>query len=163
MAGEVVTKAVVSVTEMARMVGLSRARFYQLVRRGTFPPADPDPASRRPCYGEEKQRLVLEARRRNCGVDGRPVLFYCRRKDAGVKRAAARPVTPKPRPTPDAGRHTALLDGLAALNVTATPAEVEPVLAELFPGGAEGVDPGEVIGAVFRRLRRQNPADRPGR
>ena len=43
MAVEVVAKMAVSVTEMARMLGLSRARFYQLVRSGTFPAADHDP------------------------------------------------------------------------------------------------------------------------
>ena len=31
------TKVAVSVAEMARMVGLSRARFYQLRRAGVFP------------------------------------------------------------------------------------------------------------------------------
>ena len=73
MSVELVTKAAVSVTEMARMVGLSRARFYQLVKKATFPSADHDLATGRPCYLEEKQRLILEARRRNCGVDGKPI------------------------------------------------------------------------------------------
>ncbi len=33
-----VHKSAVSVSEMARMVGLSRARFYQLMTEGVFPP-----------------------------------------------------------------------------------------------------------------------------
>ena len=45
MSDEIVSKMAVSVTEMARMVGLSRARFYQLVRAGTFPPPDREPAT----------------------------------------------------------------------------------------------------------------------
>ena len=48
MSGDIMTKAAVSVTEMARMAGLSRARFYQLVKKGTFPPADQDHATERP-------------------------------------------------------------------------------------------------------------------
>src|ERR1700686_3066726 len=91
----IVSKSVVSVTEMARMVGLSRARFYQLVRRGTFPPADEDPVTKRPFFTEEKQRLILEARRRNCGVDGKAILFYSRRKDFGTTKAAPPPMKPK--------------------------------------------------------------------
>jgi transposase len=87
MADNIVTKSAVSVTEMARMVGLSRARFYQLVRRGTFPSADQDAVTGRPCYFEEKQRQVLEVRRRNCGVDGTPILFYSRRRDLGQVKA----------------------------------------------------------------------------
>ena len=92
MSDNIVTKSAVSVTEMARMVGLSRARFYQLVRRGTFPPADQDAVTGRPCYFEEKQRQVLEVRRRNCGVDGKPLLFYSRRRDLGQPKAAPRPL-----------------------------------------------------------------------
>lgn len=161
MSGDIVTKAAVSVTEMAKMVGLSRARFYQLVRKGSFPPADQDPISKRPCFFEAKQRQILEARRRNCGVDGRPVLFYCRRNDAGQKRAASRPTIGKVKEVVQ--KYTDLIDGLAALNVTVTVAQVEPLVKELFPGGTDGVDPGEVIRAVFLRIQRQNPGDKPRR
>lgn len=38
MADNIVTKSAVSVTEMAKIVGLPRARFYQLIRRGTSHP-----------------------------------------------------------------------------------------------------------------------------
>jgi hypothetical protein len=69
-------KAAISVTEMAKAVGLSRARFYQLIRRGTFPPPDKEQVTGRPCYFEEGQRRCLEVRRRNCGVDGKPLLFF---------------------------------------------------------------------------------------
>ena len=137
MSENIVTKSIVSVTEMARMVGLSRARFYQLVKRGTFPPADQDELTKRPCYQEEKQRQILEARRRNCGVDGKPILFYSRRRDVGQPKA--------PRPTVEkmksvVNKYTNLIDGLEALNVTTTIAQVEPILKELFPNGTDGFD-----------------------
>lgn len=161
MSENIVTKAAVSVTEMARMVGLSRARFYQLVKKGTFPVADQDNATERPCYLEAKQRQILEARRRNCGVDGKPILFYCRRNDAGQKRTPARPTVGKVKEV--ITKYRDLIDGLAALNVTATVAQVEPIVKELFPSGTDGVDPGEVIRAVFLRIQRQNPGDKQGR
>ena len=63
------TKAAVTVAEMSRMCGLSRARFYQLIGN-TFPWPVYDVATRRPFYDEEAQRMCLEVRRRNCGVDG---------------------------------------------------------------------------------------------
>ena len=161
MSGNIVTKAAVSVTEMARMVGLSRARFYQLVKRGTFPPADQDAASKRPCYFEEKQRQVLEARRRNCGVDGKPIHFYSRRNDAGQSRTAPRPASGKSKVV--VKEYADLIDGLAALNVSVTVAEVEPLVKELFPSGTDGIDPGGVIRAVFLRIQRQHPGGKPGR
>ena len=53
-ANENQTKAAVSVAEMATMVGLCRARFYQLVGT-TFPWPQYDVATRRPFYNEELQ------------------------------------------------------------------------------------------------------------
>ena len=44
-----------------------------------------------------------------------------------------------------------------------TVAEVEPLVKELFPSGTDGVDPGEVIRAVFLGIQRQNPGDKQGR
>lgn len=160
MSVEIVTKSAVSVTEMARMVGLSRARFYQLVKKGTFPVADQDTVSNRPCYLEEKQRQILESRRRNCGCDGKPILFYSRRTDAGQKRTTTRPTIEKVKEV--VKKYTDLIDGLAALNVTASIAQVEPLLKELFPTGTDGLDSGEVIRAVFLRIRRQDSAGSVG-
>src|SRR6478736_5302516 len=75
---QIQTRAAVTVAEMARMVGLSRARFYQLI--GTaFPHPLYDVATRRPVYTEEFQLTCLEVRRRNCGIDGKAILFYVRR------------------------------------------------------------------------------------
>jgi len=153
MSENIVSKSVVSITEMARMVGLSRARFYQLVRKGTFPTADKDQLTSRPCYFQEKQAQILEARRLNCGVDGKPILFYSRRRDLGESKAKPRDEKPKTKTNPYAD----LIDGLSALGINASVAQVEPVVKELFPQGTDGVDLGEIIRAVFVRIRRQNP------
>jgi plasmid maintenance system antidote protein VapI len=153
MSDEIVSKMAVSVTEMARMVGLSRARFYQLVRAGTFPPPDREPATERPCYCEEKQRTCLEVRRRNCGIDGRPILFYSRRRDFGTKK----PKPAKPKLEAKRGDVAALLDGLNALGLTtATAAQVQQVIDEKYPSGTAGMDHCEVLKAVFLEIRRRN-------
>ncbi len=154
MRADIQTKAVVCVAEMARMVSLSRARFYQLVQAGTFPPPLYDVRTRRPIYTEEAQRVVLDVRRRNCGVDGRPVLFYAR---------GPRPMAPaKPPRTknakPSSKGQADLIDGLGALGLmTATTAQVEAALKELYPSGTDHVDWGDVLRAVFLHLKRQNP------
>lgn len=154
---KVETKAVVAVSEMARMVGLSRARFYELVRAGVFPAAVY--ASGRPVYTEELQQVCLEVRRRNRGVNGEPVLFYARRVGA--------PATPKKRPSkvPAARKDIAgLLEGLKALGLTAaTGAQVEQVTRELYSGGTVALEQAEVLRAVFLELRRRNSADSVGR
>ena len=103
-------KEAVSVAEMARMVGLSRARFYQLI--GT---AFPNPvyyvSSRRPFYDQEAQRLCLEVRRRNCGIDGKPILFYARHAPKAV---------PTKRRVQNLNME--LLDGLRSLGLVASAA-----------------------------------------
>lgn len=156
MSGE--TKAVVTVSEMARMVHLSRARFYQLVRKGVFPA--PVYQAGRPVYTEDIQAVCLEVKKKNRGVNGEPVLFYSRRPVERVKRTPGR--ASKPSPKNEAVE--ALLDGLNALGLTTvTGAQVDKVTSELFPQGTDGLDQGEVLRAVFLYLKRQNPGDNVGR
>jgi len=52
-------KAAVSVSEMARIVGLSRSRFYGLVNEGVFPPPVYDLRTRRPFYDLDLQQRCL--------------------------------------------------------------------------------------------------------
>jgi hypothetical protein len=136
------TKAVVSVSEMARMVGLSRQRFHQLMQAGVFPP--PQRHEGRPFYDEPTQQQCLEVRRRNCGANGQVVLFYSHRQATPIKPTK---VSPAPSPHPD------LLDGLKALGLAAvTAADVGAAVKTLFPQGIEGVEEGEVIKGVFLYL-----------
>src|ERR1700675_373057 len=145
MSEQIETKAAVTVAEMARMCGLSRSRFYQLI--GTaFPQPERQPETGRPIYTEEQQQVCLEVRRRNCGIDGKPVLFYARR----LPSAPVKPRTPKPKLEAKKGDVLALVEGLNALGLaTATAAMVQRITEELYPKGTEGLDQGEVLRAVF--------------
>jgi hypothetical protein len=145
------TKAVVTVSEMARMVGLSRARFYQLVRDGVFPQPVYDKG--RPVYTEDQQQVCLEVRKKNRGVNGEPVLFYARRRGTEPAKRKRR-ADPLPARNKDIA---ALLDGLNALGLTtATAAQVERVTKELFPKGTGGLDQGEILKRVFLHLNKSN-------
>jgi hypothetical protein len=153
------TKAAVTVAEMARMCGLSRSRFYQLI--GTaFPHPIYDVATRRPVYTEAQQEVCLEVRRRNCGIDKKPILFYARR----LGTTPIRPKQTKPKLEPKRKDVAGLVEGLNALGLTtATAAEVQKVTQELFPKGTEGMDRGEVLRAVFLHLKRRNSSDNVGK
>jgi hypothetical protein len=147
------TKAVVSISEMARMVGLSRSRFHQLIGT-TFPWPLYDVSTRRPFYDEMLQHSCLEARRRNCGIDGKPVLFYSRRTINFVRQ----PNKIKP---PKHNQHTDLLDGLKGLGlVNVTAAQVDEAVKKLFPHWEEGSDQSGVLRVVFLHLKRQNTKDK---
>ncbi len=154
------SKTVVSIAEMARMVGLSRARFYQLVGEGIFPSPLYSVHTRRPFFSEEMQQVCMDVRKRNCGVNGKPILFYAARRPLGQQ--------PKPLKKPKAepkqrNQYADLLDGLRSLGLDVTVAQVEPVVKELFPAGIQNLDSGEVIRGVFLRMKRQNSTDKVGR
>ena len=103
------TKAIVTVSEMARMCGLSRARFYQLQKAGVFPA--PTYQEGRPVYTEEQQLVCLEVRKKNRGVNNKPVLFYARRIITTEPVKTVRLNKPSPQQKKDV---TNLLDGLNA-------------------------------------------------
>ena len=151
------TKAVVTVSEMARMCGLSRSRFYQLI--GTTFPEPLIDDKKRPYYSEELQAVCLEVRRRNCGIDGKPILFYARR----LGTAPTKPKKAKA-PTTANPQHADMLEGVRSLGIASvTAADIAKALKEIFPSGVENQDDGEILRAVFLHLKRKNRADKVGR
>ncbi len=150
-------KAAISVAEMARMVGLSRGRFYQLIG-STFPHPIYDATTRRPFYDAELQALVLDVRKRNCGVDGRPVLFYAKRTPLVPSRRPLKPTKKNVSP-PVSDQHNDLIDGLRALGLFAlTTSQVDVAVKSLYPSVVNGTDQGDVLRAVFLHLRVQESA-----
>jgi hypothetical protein len=151
---EIQTKAVVTVAEMARMVGLSRARFYQLI--GTaFPWPVYDVSTRRPFYVEEMQ-ICLEVRRRNCGVDGKNILFYARH--FGTPTSRERSSRPK-----KTGKHADLIEGLKGLGLsTINEKQIEVALKNLYPKGTGAVSDTELLRQLFLSIKRQNTGDNLG-
>jgi hypothetical protein len=140
------TKVAVTVAEMARMCGLGRSRFYQLI--GTaFPYPVYDVSSKRPFYTEDQQRICLEVRRRNCGIDGKPVLFYAR----SINRAPSTKPKKVSRVVPVV--HAELLEGLTALGMNANSAQVNEAVSTLYPSGTSGVDSASILRAVFIHLK----------
>jgi hypothetical protein len=160
MSVQMMSKTVVSVAEMARMVGLSRARFYQLVNDGIFPSPLYSVHTRRPFFNEEMQQVCMDVRKRNCGVNGKPILFYASRHPLGSQ---PRPVKKNKAEPKQKNEYADLLDGLRSLGLDVTAAKVEPVVKELFPAGIQNLDCGEIIRGVFLRLKRQNSTDNHGR
>jgi hypothetical protein len=143
----------VSVAGMARMVGLSRQRFHQLMREGVFPPPIYDAATKRPHYTEDMQQICMTVREKNIGINGRVVLFYSRRSDARLEKAH------KQRSTSYTNRlkHQELIDGLKGLGLSnASDEAVVATMQELYPKGTANVDRTEVLRTIFVYLMRRN-------
>jgi hypothetical protein len=151
-------KHFMSVAEMARATGMSRSRFYQLIRCGVFPPPTYSVDTRQPMYLEDAQRAILTARRRNCGVNGEPILFRSR-SSAPSPRRAARPSRPRVNREP-LGRAGEILGAIQALGMpNVGSAEVSRSISTLYPNGTATIDESELIRAVFLHLRANQRRD----
>ena len=70
-----------TVTKLVDKLGLSRARFYQLVKMGIFPMPIYDIRTKRPFYTLTLQQKCLTIRTTGIGDNGRPVIFNAPRKE----------------------------------------------------------------------------------
>ena len=138
-----ISKPIVSMTEIARMVQLSRARFYQLLEQGFFPKPLHDERSKRPYYDLELQKKILECRQSGIGVDGSFMLFYSPRKNgtASNVRKKIDPVVKE------------LADTLESMGLDITVKQVQQGLLEIYPDGTNGEEQGVVIRELFRYLK----------
>jgi len=97
-------------------------------------------------------------RRRNCGIDGKPILFY----------AARSGLTPTPHhrgktKLPKSEQYGDVVDALKALGLASmTTGQMAELVKQLFPAGTSNTDQSEVVRAVFVHLKRQNPTDNIG-
>jgi len=149
----------VSLSELAEdVLGLSRARVYELIERGALPPPLYDMRTRRPIFDAELQRKARAVKATGVGVDGSAVIFYRRDRQPAVA------VSPQARlrrrtSTPQATRHAELVASLQSLGVShADEQSVAAAVAECFPNGLGGQQEPDVLRAVFRVLRRRESA-----
>lgn len=148
-------KEIVSVAEMARMCGLSRSRFYGLVKDAIMPQPSRNTTTKRPYYSREQQEQCLLVRRTNCGVNGAPILFYAHRLEMTQKPPTKKqvgksnPKVPKSDPIIED-----LLHGLEQLGMTeVSPEKVRKVLVGVYPDGHEGLPKSTLLMTVFQKLR----------
>jgi hypothetical protein len=155
----------ISVSDMARMLGLSRSRFHQLIHEGVFPQPQRHGELGRPFYDLAGQDACLKVRRTNTGVNGRTIMFYARRVNAVLP---TRPSKPKPSPrsqtkTASRSRSSAtagLIDGLKQLGLAdATDAKVAEAIRICFPEGIANQPHEAVLLSVFRHLVRRDSGD----
>jgi phage antirepressor YoqD-like protein len=77
---EIKLKAVISVTDTAKLLNLSRSRIYQLIDSGILPKPILCEICNRPYYTKALQKKCLQIKETNIGNNGKPILFYTPRK-----------------------------------------------------------------------------------
>lgn len=137
-------RAAVSVTAMAKAVGLSRSRFYDYVKRGVFPWPVYSLATRRPFYTADMQQDIIEARQTGIGCNGEFVVFYERRLPPAMHQQATRCTA-----------HPGLIEQIKSLGLAAvTQPQVDEAITLLYPNGTSAVNEDTVLRTVYRHLRR---------
>lgn len=149
-------KAAVSVSEMARSLRLSRARFYELIDAGVLPPPVYLIRTRRPYYPAELQAVCIRVRESGEGINGEPVVFYAARSSMTAPKTTRKNGSGAKGSRSDP-RLDSLLNGLKQLGMNdPDPSAVEATIAELYPSGIGTEAPESLLTAVFRRLSRRN-------
>ena len=137
-------KAVCSVTEMAKKVGLSRVRFYQLLTKDVFPKPLNFGSPKRSFYPLDLQQKCIEIRKTGIGYNGQPVIF----NTPGKKRAK------KPQNQPD-HRYEPFATILRQLGLNVTHINVKDAVSTLYPEGlAQHPDEGVVLRNLFNYFRK---------
>jgi len=137
-------KPVCSVIDMIKMLGMSRARFYQLVAQQIFPPPVYCTRTHRPYYNITLQELCLNIRESNIGFNGAFHVFYSPRKNSAAVK------NPKKSASADEPI-VELTDTLKRMGLDVDVPKVKKAMDELYPNGTEEVkDQGVMIRDLFR-------------
>ena len=136
-------KVVVSVAQMAEMLGLSRSRFYSLIQAGVSEPIRHQ-SCKRPVFDADLQQKCLEIRQTGIGHNGNLVLFNRKRRKQPKPRQDQHPYTEE---------QAELVEALKSLGLTVSGEAVQAAVWELYPDGWSGIDQGEVVRRVFLKLR----------
>lgn len=115
--------SICSVSQMAKLLGLSRTRFYQLSERGVFPPPVYSITSKRPFHTHDLRNQCLQIRKTGIGHNGRPVIFNNK-----VKSKAK--ILQKEKPRQDYSR---FLELLAQVGRKTSAKQVQMALETLYP------------------------------
>jgi hypothetical protein len=149
-------------TTMARLMGTSRTRLYQLMADEVILRPVYLIANRRPVYTKEMAVRNLKVKQKNVGVNGRVIMFYSSRpKYSASLKPKAEPKKNRREEecvSSQKGRHDDLIEALEALGIeNIKPEQIDSAIRICFPDGTNDVSEDEILRAVFRHCKCQNP------
>jgi hypothetical protein len=112
------------VNKLAKKLGLSRPRFYQLQKVGVFPPPVYSIWTKRPMYPQSLQQICMEIRRRGIGYNGLPIIFYSERSDKT-----------DPSRQRSEGNYKEIASALENFGIAVSPGQVRKAVSVVFPNG----------------------------
>lgn len=137
-------KRMISVGEMAKALGHSRARFYQL-QGSIYPPPIYDIKTRRPFYDLELQQICQDIRETGIGWNGQNIMFYAPRNTSINSRRSSK--------FKSHSAYQELTDTLSNMGLTTSEKQVKEAIQKLYPQGIEKEEAGVVIRELFRYFK----------
>ena len=141
-------KEICSVKQLASKLGMSKARFYQHLKEGIFPPPVYCIRKKRPLYPENLQQQCMDIRRTGIGYNGVPVIFYTTRKNETCKSQKQ-----------SNHEYKELVEVLKSMSIKVTSKEIKTALGVLgIPNVTQGTISDEIITKLFNHFtqKRQN-------
>ena len=136
-------KSICTVTELAKKMGLSRARFYQLQKTGVFPTPVYCLYTKRPFYPNDLQDKCLKIRKTGIAHNGRPVIFYSKRNATATKPKSC-----------SEQKYIELSETLKQMGLKVSSANVRKEFMAIYSDDWKKVDiDGAVIAEVFRHFQ----------
>ena len=150
---------VVGMSQMAKLLQLSRSRLYQLIEHGLLLNPVYLIRNKRPIYTRQMAMRNLEVKKNNVGVNGQIIMFYSPRNIIHSEKNNVVKVKEK---QPANNQYKKLIEELADLgleDVSATDARA--AVSELFPDGTEKVSQDEILTSVFRHIKCRDTEHKP--
>lgn len=154
---------ILSITQMAKVLQMSRARFYQCLEAGYFLKPQYTENTRRPYYTAEMAEANLNAKKSNVGINGKICLFYSPRNSQIIpvlKNKDSKPAQDKTH----GNTYEDLIAGLTALGLSGiTNSQIQAALSHCYPEGHQNIAQGEVLKGLYLYIKRQDSADNMAR
>ena len=147
----------INVSTMAKLLGLSRSRLYQLTDLGVLLKPVYLIANKRPVYTREMAICNLGVKQSNVGINGEIVMFY----SALISNPVAKSKTIIQKSTKhkvaSSGKHNEFIDALESLGLeNITSSQIDSAIHKCFPDGTENISEDNILTEIFRYLNCQN-------
>ena len=154
--------AIISMSQMAKYLLLSRSRLYQLIDAGILLPPAHLLSNKRPIYTREMALRNLEAKTNNTGINGQIVMFYTARTTPNTLKKVKTKSEVKTQKKEPKNKYRSFIDDLESLGLEDVSVKsVESALSDCFPDTVSDLEDDETLTAVFRYLNCQNTEHKP--
>ena len=154
--------AIIGMSQMAKLLHLSRSRLYQLIDAGILVPPAHLLSNKRPIYTREMVLRNLEVKTNNTGINGQIVMFYTARNTISSVKKVNRKSEVKVQNKVPKNKYQSFIGDLESLGLEDVSVKnVESALSDCFPDTVPDLEDDETLIAVFRYLNCQNTEHKP--